>query len=284
MNKFLLFVFSLCLVSITTAQTFVQSSTSYPTCFNTCDGNVVFTTTTTTGPFTAVLTNTGSCPNTTVQSSSGNSITISNLCACAANYSVNFYNSSMVLVGFELLQVPVTSTAQLILMTPTINPAACSTCCNGSLTANWSGGYLPSPNNPTVILDGNVIATNLNPYPSMCVGQHTLCIKDMANCTVCTTFSMSFVAVAGLNEQFTDSQFELYPNPASNKVEVHTTLSANIQLQIMDINGKVVLNTFISQNENKVSIDSLTEGVYTIQLIDENKNLIGRKKLIKITP
>lgn len=283
MNKITTLIFFLCLSGLALAQTFVQSSTSYPTCFNACDGNVVYTTTTTAGPFTAVLTNTGSCPNSTVQSSTGNTITISNLCACAANYSVNFYNSSMILVGFELLQVPVTSTAQLILFTPTINPAACSTCCNGSITATWSGGYLPSPNNPTVTLDGNVIATNLNPYPNVCVGQHTVCIKDMANCNVCTTFSMNFVAVAGLNEQSENKLFELFPNPANTKIEIHSPLNTNVHVQFIDINGKVVLNSLVDQNERSINIEALKEGVYIVELTDENKNLYSRKKLIKIT-
>lgn len=271
--------------STSQSQNFVQDTIIQPTCFNACDGSVVFTTTTTTGPFTAVLSNSASCPNTTVQSSSGNSITISNLCACSANYSVSFYNSSMVLVGFELLQVPITSTAQLILMTPTINPAACSTCCNGSLTVNWSGGYAPSPNNPTVTLDGVDLGTNYNPYPNVCVGQHTLCVKDLANCNVCTTFSMNFVAVAGVNEQVNSYDFELYPNPASDQIEIRSADRSIIEtVLVIDVAGKEVLNKKLNTTDNKLAIGELKEGIYMIQLMNKDGLLLGRKKLIKINP
>lgn len=285
MNKLLLLAMGLFFTSASQSQNFVQDTIIQPTCFNACDGSVVFTTTTTTGPFTAVLTNSASCPNTTVQSSSGNSITISNLCACAANYSVSFYNSSMVLVGFELLQVPITSTAQLILMTPTINPAACSTCCNGSLTVNYSGGYAPSPNNPTVTLDGVDLGTNYNPYPTVCVGQHTLCVKDLANCKVCTTFSMNFVAVAGINEQAPTYQFEIYPNPTSDQVEIRSTDLAIIDaVSILDVAGKEVFTKKLNDTEKNIRIGELKEGVYILQLMNPDGILLGRKKLIKINP
>ena len=56
------------------AQNFVAASVKNPKCFGDCDGTITLTTGVVVGPFTAVLTNSSSCPNSTVQVSSANSI------------------------------------------------------------------------------------------------------------------------------------------------------------------------------------------------------------------
>lgn len=287
MIKSLLITIAFVLSSSAFSQNFVQSNILYPTCFNACNGSVVFSTTTTAGPFTAVLSNSTSCPNSTVQSSTGNSITLNNLCECAGTYSVSFFNSSMVLVGFELLQVPVTATSALVLNTPTVNPATCGSCCNGSVHIGWSGGYTPPPNGPTITIDGSDISSSYFPNPTVCVGNHTVCVADMAGCQVCTTFSMNYVAHVGIRNVDKQSfKLQLSPNPAENLVSLTAEFIEKPQsVRFLDLNGRSVLEvTQLPESLNKYPIDIsvLAKGIYIVELANLNKTIF-RQKLIKIS-
>jgi hypothetical protein len=265
--------------------TFSLIGTSYPTCFGVCDGSAVFTPTTAiSGPFTAVLTNSSSCPNTTVQSSIGNTITIGGLCPCISDYSVSFYNSSMVLVGFELLQIPITSTIALVMQTPTTNPAVCASCCDGSVYVAFSGGYLPPPNSATVTLDGSNVGANYFPIPTVCVGQHTVCVTDLANCIVCNSFSMGFVPNVGVNELNSDHEFSIFPNPATDKLDlVFTGNYIPEEIKFKDINGKLSYSQKIPSSGSQkieIHISSLPKGVYVAEIITPVG--VFRQKLIKL--
>ena len=265
--------------------TFSLIGISYPTCFGTCDGSAVFTPTTAiSGPFTAVLSNSSSCPNTTVQSSIGNTITISGIRPCVSDYSVSFYNSSMVLVGFELLQIPITSTTALVMQTPTTNPAVCSSCCDGSVYVAFSGGYVPPPNSATVTLDGNNVGANYFPIPTVCVGQHTVCVTDLANCIVCNSFSMGFVPNVGISELNSDLKFSLYPNPTTDNIDLVTTGNSFAQeIRFLDINGKLSYSQKIplaTGQKITITISTLPKGVYIAEIVTATGT--SRQKLIKL--
>lgn len=263
---------------------FSLNSISYPTCFGNCDGVAVFSTTTTTGPFTAVMSNTSGCPNSTVQTSTGNTITLSNLCTCASTYSINFYNSSMVLVGYELLQVPISATSALVLQTPTVDPAVCSTCCDASVYIVYSGGYeQPPTNNATVTLDGNNVIGSYNPIDSVCVGQHTVCIKDLANCVVCNTFSVNFVTHVGLQELRLNETFVMSPNPAYDKVTIRCGSTDKLSgIKLLDMNGKLILEHSKTDPNSQLElyIGDLPSGVYSVEVSGSTHFL--RQKLIKL--
>lgn len=284
MKKTLLAVLFFVSCSMFAQSNFMLNTISYPTCFGNCDGVAVFSTTTTTGPFTAVLSNTSGCPNSTVQTSTGNTITLSNLCTCASTYSINFYNSSMVLVGYELLQVPISATSALVLQTPTVDPAVCSTCCDASVYVVYSGGYeQPPTNNATVTLDGNNVIGSYNPIDSVCVGQHTVCIKDLANCIVCNTFSVNFVTHVGLKETHLNETFVLSPNPANDKVTIHARTNGKLShIKLMDMNGKLIMERSDPDPNSpfELYIGELPSGVYSVEIQDSDHFL--RQKLIKL--
>ncbi|MBP9068455.1 MAG: T9SS type A sorting domain-containing protein [Bacteroidia bacterium] len=284
--KKILFSFLITLSACAFSQTtFSLIGISYPTCYGVCDGSAVFTPTTAiSGPFTAVLSNSSSCPNTTVQSSIGNTITIGGLCPCVSDYSVNFYNSSMVLVGFELLQIPITSTIALVMQTPTTNSAVCSSCCDGSVYVAFSGGYLPPPNSATVTLDGSNVGANYFPIPTVCVGPHTVCVTDLANCVVCNSFSMGFAPNVGINELNSDRTFSFFPNPTTDKLDLMFT-GNNIpeEIRFLDINGKLSYSQKTSSPRGQtieINISSLPKGVYVAEIVSSMG--LFRQKLIKL--
>lgn len=279
MRKILLSL--LLIIGFAKAQSFIQNSISYPTCYGMCDGTVVLSTTTTAGPFTAVITNSASCPNSTVQSSTGNTITIGGLCTCSSDYSINIYNSSMVLVGFEILQVPITATVALVLQTPTVTQTSCGPCCDANVTVSVSGGYTPSSTH-TVTLDGIGQAT-YNPIQNVCAGQHTVCVKDQANCIVCNTFTVGSPMIVS-NNSFAELNFIVGPNPAKERISIILDPRASAtEIRMMDLNGKVVLTQKLSatsSNKQEVDINSLPCGIYIVELNGQLQHI--RQKLVKL--
>jgi len=271
----------LLITGLAKAQSFVQNSISYPTCYGACNGTVVLSTTTTAGPFTAVISNSSSCPNSTIQSSTGNTITIGGLCTCASDYSINIYNSSMVLVGFEVLQVPITATSALVLQTPTVSQTSCGPCCDATVGVSFSGGYTPTSTH-SVTLDGIGQAT-YTPIQNVCAGQHTVCVKDQANCVVCNTFTVG--SPTGFNENsLVEIGFGMSPNPAKEKIAINLNAhSLATEIRILDLTGKIVLVQKIdagTARQYEFQVSHIPSGIYLVELSNSLK--ISRQKLVKL--
>jgi len=73
----------------------------------------------------------------------------------------------------------------------------------------------------------------------------------------------------------TDFEIEginLYPNPTIDIINFSLKGLENTQVNIIDMNGRIVLKTIIS-SENNISVSSLKSGVYFVQLEVENKTV-----------
>jgi len=96
--------------------------------------------------------------------------------------------------------------------------------------------------------------------------------------------NQSHIIVEGSNPlsvvSFIASNFNIYPNPAKDKVTITTDLSENMTLMVYDITGKLILtkdSTF--NNQTELNISALNSGVYFIHLRSGNKKYVH--KLIK---
>ena len=69
----------------------------------------------------------------------------------------------------------------------------------------------------------------------------------------------------------------LYPNPASNYLYVNSDMLDGL-LYIYDVNGKMLLTKQI--NDNKIDINDLQNGVYTIRMVSKTGIMI--KKFVKL--
>jgi hypothetical protein len=277
-----LFILLILNVSISKGQNFTVANSQPPTCFGVCDGFVTYTTSNITGPFTAIVTSTGSCANSTVQSSTGNTITISNICACADIYTVTIKNASLVVVGSELIQFPVYATASLIVNTASVSVATCSDCCDGKTTITHTGGN-PSTV-PTFSIDG-VLKTNVAPATSLCPGSHTVCAKDLSNCTSCTVFNVSFTTAIGIQENTNYSPISLSPNPAITELMIESTQNNSIsKVEVFNITGQKVIESVLPfKSETRVLLDvsGLNEGLYYVKAFNSLGQIMQHKKFIK---
>jgi len=99
--------------------------------------------------------------------------------------------------------------------------------------------------------------------------------KDYGFCVRCVSdIPLSTIK----NEKQID--LKIYPNPASSFITVRNLTELNsIDLQIIDITGKVLIQSNLSNNETVIDVNSLSSGVYFI--IANNMEYIIRYKFIK---
>jgi hypothetical protein len=82
-----------------------------------------------------------------------------------------------------------------------------------------------------------------------------------------TLSSSSFSQIDGL---------KMYPNPAKNNLFIETALNSDINVSIINVLGKEVINSKVSNNA--VTISGLTPGMYIVKITEEGKT--STKKLI----
>ena len=70
----------------------------------------------------------------------------------------------------------------------------------------------------------------------------------------------------------------VYPNPSNGNFSIETNTMEKQNLQVFDINGKMVLNQYIS-NQTKIDASSLSEGVYNIN-VTNNTSIINKRLVI----
>lgn len=264
------------------AQNFSVSQLSMPKCFGACDGSITFTTGAVTGPFTAVLTNTGSCPNSTVQTSNLNSITINSLCGCASPYSVAIYNPSMALVGTMVQNIVNYATGPLVVNVNTVTPTTCTNCCDGNITFTVSGGNLMNP--PTYSINGTYTA-NVSPLYFLCVGQHTVCVEDASGCIACKVFVMPYNGMPmNLTEQEEKVEFSVFPNPGSDRIYIRSSQNRNIfSVELLDLTGRLIQSVSNEGNDQELiqlSASQLENGLYQIR-IQTNERRVYSQLYIK---
>jgi len=74
-----------------------------------------------------------------------------------------------------------------------------------------------------------------------------------------------------------NEQLNIYPNPTQSNFTIETTYTDKQTLQLVDVNGKLVLTQTINGKTN-VDASNLTEGVYNLSLI--NANGVVNKRLV----
>lgn len=93
--------------------------------------------------------------------------------------------------------------------------------------------------------------------------------------------AVSYFAKAYDNMATVENQqisFQILPNPAGDKVEIQHSFSGNVEVQLTDLNGKVLLNQGFNRNKFQLDTTHFPNGIYLVQLIQNGK--ISTEKLI----
>ncbi|WP_396217370.1 T9SS type A sorting domain-containing protein [Flavobacterium sp.] len=90
------------------------------------------------------------------------------------------------------------------------------------------------------------------------------------------SFSSPGASVLGAESFSQIDGMKMYPNPAKNNLFIETALNSDINVAIIDVLGKEVINSKVSNNA--VNISGLTPGMYIVKITEEGKT--STKKLI----
>ncbi len=104
---------------------------------------------------------------------------------------------------------------------------------------------------------------------------------DSNPAVVTNTFNTKFLAALG-NTRFDDSNLVLYPNPATDVVEVSLigTVESISEIVVFDVLGKAIRRIDVDSNDHiRLDVSGLPKGVYLVEINTES-NLKTIKKLV----
>lgn len=102
-------------------------------------------------------------------------------------------------------------------------------------------------------------------------GWYTVVVTDNNNCVASDSIYLNTLSIS---ENVVNSTWSIYPNPADNEVNIHT--SGAFHYYISDMNGKLIL----TGDTSSVNTSSLSSGIYTFRL--SQGNAIQERKLVII--
>jgi hypothetical protein len=82
------------------------------------------------------------------------------------------------------------------------------------------------------------------------------------------------------NDNFSNVDFSVYPNPANDVVNISNSTSAIISnVEMTDLNGRVVKNITLNATEGQINFSDLSTGVYMMNVSSDQGT--STKKIIK---
>jgi hypothetical protein len=166
----------------------------------------------------------------------------------------------------------ITEPALLVIHTTSTNQS-CSTCADGTVSANVSGGTAPYTYSWEYITSSGCCASGLT------AGNYTCCVKDANHCQTCQTASVSYHV--GIPSYTNTQLVSLTPNPFTSSVRIELdNIPAEAVAEVYNLLGERVLSLKISSDVTELDTSTLQSGVYFIS-IRTRQERIGLKKMVK---
>jgi hypothetical protein len=154
--------------------------------------------------------------------------------------------------------------------TITSTPPSCGNCCDGSASVNISGGTGPYtfqwlPSGPTT----------QSAY-GLCAGTYSVCVIDQNGCSTCDPGNCSFCQTSvtlspttGIANPSAGSDLSVYPNPASQTVNIRQTFEKPVwaEITLTNVLGQKVRSESRSNAVNldiSLIISDLPDGIYFV--------------------
>lgn len=156
--------------------------------------------------------------------------------------------------------------------------------CNGPGAGSWALDFtILAPN-------GDVVAYGVDADSSCSItwtapedGTYIVIINEAENCGVANSINNGYPAItnnglASVNDHFA-SNFSVYPNPATNVINVANSADVINNVTITDLNGRTVKQVTAGVNEAQINISDLAQGVYILNATSNGKSFT--QKIVK---
>jgi hypothetical protein len=92
-------------------------------------------------------------------------------------------------------------------------------------------------------------------------------ITDESGCNRYDTVVVRYDTTVAELFQFKDQEFDIYPNPASEKISIkNNTKQANISLEIYSSNGQKILQTQL-KSKTEIDVSEWNNGLYFLKFV-----------------
>lgn len=93
-------------------------------------------------------------------------------------------------------------------------------------------------------------------------------------------FEANSLGGLSMGEFSNDDKFKIYPNPTTGLISISTKEKLDdLKVDVIDINGRVLMTKTITKNDNQLNIMALPKGIYMLNIKGENIN--NFKKIVK---
>jgi hypothetical protein len=90
------------------------------------------------------------------------------------------------------------------------------------------------------------------------------------------------IIVTAINSTSGQGSLNVYPNPFAGSVYIQRDGGKRLQVQLTDMNGKIVMNKILSPSENQLELSTLANGVYLLNVYDSENQLMQSLKIEKV--
>ena len=170
--------------------------------------------------------------------------------------------------------IPSTPSGLITLCQNPPNTTYTTTSAANALSYTWS----ISPSGAGTITGTDTIGTVV--WNSSFIGTATIAVLGNNNCGAgiySNPITVTVNACTDITENNFENNFDIYPNPANDKIEI--SVSQKSQINILDIEGQLIKTLAASGTKTNVDISALPCGVYVV-LVKTEKG-ISVKKFIK---
>lgn len=149
---------------------------------------------------------------------------------------------------------------------PTINVSGNNVSINSNLNVKWyHNGVLLSNTSNTII---NALS-----------GKYWVTVTNTDGCY--ENSDTVYFQNTDINSISKNNVIYISPNPSNDKVNIEFIDENNYTVNVLDLNGRMLLNTNNHGLKNQtIDISMFSSGIYTIQVIDENKNFSFYKLIV----
>ncbi len=156
-------------------------------------------------------------------------------------------------------------------------PGAAYTFTTNNLAATFTDA---TPTTPTSRLwdfgDGATSTVQSPVHTYTATGTYTVCLTTTNACGSDSTCNSVLIWVADL-ENLDNSNFEIYPNPAQNFIQINSLENSPFSASFFNLQGQLIFETKTS-NGQKIDTHSLAKGSYIVLI--KNEKVTSTRKLI----
>ncbi len=100
-------------------------------------------------------------------------------------------------------------------------------------------------------------------------------------CVSSDSLACGFYSEVIENSSLNFSEISLTPNPSSDHISVKVQpIISNLQFVLLDLTGRVLVEQTLNYQDNSIDLESQTQGIYVVKLVDPYGRVIFTQKLI----